>query len=70
MKSPGIVMVKEPFVGRIGKVEYDFVDGDLIAADNPAALEWPEKFAPPVLRYPVESRVEQATSAPGEKRKR
>lgn len=67
-----VVMAKESFVGKVGAIEMDVRKGDLIEADHPAVTKWPGMFGPVNLRFPVERRgkVEQATSAPGEKRAR
>jgi hypothetical protein len=69
-RSPSIVVVRESFIGRIGKDEYEFNAGDLVDSSSPAVAKWPDAFEAPVLRYPVTPQVEQATAAPGEKRRR
>jgi len=67
-----ILRVTAAFVGSVDGEEITFVYGELISADHPAVKKWPDAFGPLVLPYPVnrkgESRVEQATAAPGEKR--
>jgi hypothetical protein len=67
-----LLVVLVSFAGTIGGKSVSFVAGRLIEPDHPAVKAWPERFGPPVLSYPVkrtaEPRVEQATSAPGEKR--
>jgi len=46
--------------------------GDLFESDHPAVKQFPHLFGPVTLRFPVKRKggVEQATAAPGEKRKR
>jgi len=70
MAQTTILVVRESFVGRVGKDEYDFHKGELIESSHPAVAKWPAAFDAPTLRYPVRGGVEQATRAPGEKRKR
>lgn len=49
-----------------------FRQGELIDADHPAVRKYPEAFGPVTIHHPVkrepEPVIEQATSAPGEKR--
>lgn len=72
MADSNIVVAKQSFYGAVKGQVMDVREGDLFEADHPAVSKWPDMFAPPVLRFPVarKGRVEQATAAPGEKRKR
>lgn len=56
-------IVKESFVGDLGKGAMQFRQGDLIAADHPAVKKWPHLF-----RRDDSPIIEQATAAPGERR--
>lgn len=65
-----IVEATQSFVGSIDGEELDVRKGDIFEADHPAVSRWPENFAPVQFRFPVKRKVEQATAAPGEKRRR
>lgn len=68
-----IVVAKQSFIGAIKGETLEVRAGDLFEADHPAVAEWPDMFGPVPLRFPVKRstpRTEQATRAPGEKRKR
>jgi hypothetical protein len=55
----------QSFIGRVGKVEMVFRNGEVIAADHPAVKKWPQFFGHIVQHHEIEA----ATAAPGEKRK-
>lgn len=59
------LMVLQSFIGKVDKAEVSFRAGDLIKADHPAVKKWPQFFGD--AHHPHE--IEQATAAPGEKRK-
>jgi hypothetical protein len=66
-----ILVVLDSFDGEVGGETLFFRKGMLFEADHPAVKKWPTAFRPFVFPYPVrrvESRIEQATAAPGEKR--
>lgn len=65
-----IVSALDSFVGEISGEKLDIRKGDLFEADHPAVQRWPGMFEPVRFRFPVQGRVEQATAAPGERRKR
>jgi hypothetical protein len=46
---------------------FEYHQGEVIEADDPAIRKWPDHFAPLVVRGQPHP-VEQATAAPGEKR--
>lgn len=50
------------FVGRISGRQIQFTYNEVVAPDHPAVRKWPQFFGP------LETRIEQATAAPGEKR--
>jgi hypothetical protein len=54
------------FVGKVGKEERVFREGENIRPDDPAVKLWPNLFIP--ARYLHDKPVEQATAAPGERR--
>jgi hypothetical protein len=67
MATTETLAVLESFVGLVSKGdERIFRQGDLIRANDPAVKKWPHLFGAPT--YPHETRVEQATASPGEKR--
>lgn len=72
--TSAIVVARQSFTGAIKGEVLEVREGDLFEADHPAVKAWPDNFAEPVLRYPTKKRAaprtEQATRAPGEKRKR
>jgi len=63
------VQVRESFVGSVGKEDIDFRAGELVPSDHPAVKKYPALFVPVASRF-ESPKVEQATSAPGEKRGR
>lgn len=63
------VRVRESFIGTIGQGDIDFRTGELVPADHPAVAKYPAMFEPLTSRFEM-PRVEQATAAPGEKRRR
>jgi len=68
-----LVIVKQAGTIVIDGVVDNVREGELFEADHPAVKQFPHLFGPITLRYPVEREskpVEQATRAPGEKRKR
>ena len=67
-KTEDIYIVKDGFVGDYGKGSTAFPAGDRFAADHPAVKKWPQFFRSEIARE--ETRVEQATAGPGEKRGR
>ena len=70
MTPSSLLVVREPFTGRVGKDEYEFTEGELIEANHPAVAKWPDAFRAPELHYPVRPDIEEATAAPGKKRNR
>jgi hypothetical protein len=67
MASTETLVVKESFVGSLdgGKTDSMFREGEAISADHPAVKKWPEHFRAHHLVH----EVEQATAAPGERRR-
>ena len=65
-KKPVLLVAREGFGGSIDGKDIDLEEGDFVESNSPIAQKWPELFEAPLLRYPV---VEQATAAPGEKRR-
>ena len=65
--KPTLLAARDSFVGSIDGETIHIDRGDLVESDHPIVKKWPSLFAAPRLRYPM---VEQATAAPGEKRKR
>jgi hypothetical protein len=72
MAKSNVLVALSAFVGEYKGGRVTFSQGDLIEADHPIVAANPHLFGPPTFRYPMsakaESRVEQATAAPGEKR--
>lgn len=68
-----LVVVKEAGIIVVDGVDQIVRVGELFEADHPAVATFPNLFGPVNLRFPVKhasKRTEQATRAPGEKRKR
>jgi hypothetical protein len=68
-----LLVVLVSFTGQLGGRPCTFQKGKVIESDHPAVRAWPDKFGPLTLPYPVKREappIEQATSAPGEKRGR
>ena len=65
-KKPALLVARTGFVGSIDGKDINIEEGDFVESNSPIAQKWPELFEAPLLRYPV---VEQATAAPGEKRR-
>lgn len=63
MAAKGPLRALASFAATVGKVEYFVRQGELLRADHPAVKGRAELFEPATP-------VEQATAAPGEKRKR
>ena len=67
-----ILVVLDSFDGEVDGETLFFRKGMPFEADHPAVKKWPKAFGPFAFPYPVkrraESRIEQATAAPGEKR--
>ncbi len=68
-QKPTLLVAREGFVGGLDGKDIYIEKGDLVEADHPIVKKWPELFEAPLLRFPVRG-IEQATAAPGEKRKR
>jgi hypothetical protein len=64
--QPRILRVTSAFACDLG----EFLSGELVDADHPAARKYADHFAPLVIHHTVrrEATIEQATAAPGEKR--
>ena len=60
--------VRESFIGALSGSEVEYHKGDVVAASDPAIKKMPMHFEPLMLRG-HERAVEQATAAPGEKRR-
>lgn len=69
MTAP-ILSARDSFIGEAGGEKLDIRKGDLFEASHPAVKKWPDLFEPVRFRFPSSGGVEQATAAPGEKRKR
>ena len=70
--ASGYVLVKDSFSGKLGDEVFDFRRGEPVPADHPVVAQWPTMFEPISSRFIVDrkaERVEQATAAPGEKRR-
>lgn len=65
-KTTDLVVVIDSFWSPEGLIS----KGDLWAADDPLVRKYPSKFGPPKVHGAPAPAVEQATSAPGEKRVR
>ena len=67
---PAIFVVLDSFAGDLDGEPVVYRKGEAIHPDDPALKKWPASFGPFVFPHPVkrETRVEQATAAPGEKR--
>lgn len=63
------VRVRESFVGSVGREDIDFRQGELVPAAHPAVSRWPSMFEPVSSRFDAPARVEQATAAPGQRRR-
>lgn len=68
-RTPTVVIAREGFVGEVDGETIHIYQGDLVESDHPIAKKWPTLFSAPRFRYPLPA-IEQATAAPGEKRKR
>ncbi len=64
----GLVQVKETAATQFGGVEYVVIAGQTFDSKHPLVKGRPELFSDVVADVGVQSRVEQATAAPGEKR--
>lgn len=64
-----IFAAKDSFAGEVEGEFLDVRKGDLFEADHPAVVKWPDLFEPVRFRFPSRG-VEQATAAPGEKRRK
>jgi len=61
-------MVRDSFIGRLKKgVEVEYHKGEVVDASDGALKKWPQNFEELVVRGG--NAVEQATAAPGEKRR-
>lgn len=69
MAAPTHYTVTDSFVGHLNGAEVEYHAGEVVPADDPAIKKMPNHFAPLVLRAGTVRAVEQATSAPGEKRR-
>jgi len=66
-----LVVVKQAGTIVVDGVIQNVREGELFEADHPAVAKFSYLFGPVSLRFPMKRRtVEQATAAPGEKRKR
>lgn len=70
MASTGYVRVRESFIGSVGQGDIDFRAGELVPEDHPAVIRYPAMFEPIASRFDRPAAVEQATAAPGERRRR
>ena len=59
-------VVLTSFIGKLGKAETFYRAGTLISQSHPAVRKWPAHFGPATFPY---EKIEQATAAPGERRK-
>lgn len=64
-EKPDTLTVLESFVGKVDGEERIFRQGELVRPNDPAVKKWPHFFGE--ARF-MHDRVEQATSAPGERR--
>lgn len=69
MTSPDTLVVTQSFVGNLDGADVIFRAGDSIAATHPAVRKWPQMFGERTVVHEVGA-IEQATAAPGEKRRR
>lgn len=65
-----IFSARDSLVGEVDGETLDIRKGDLFESSHPAVKKWPDLFEPVRFRFPARAGVEQATAAPGEKRKR
>jgi hypothetical protein len=61
-----VFSVRESFIGNLKGAEVEYHKGEIVDANDPALKKWPQLFEPVALRG---GSVEQATAAPGEKRR-
>jgi hypothetical protein len=69
MASSAFYTVKESFVGTLGGHEVEYHKGEVVPANDPAVKKMPAHFEELVIRGGQNRSVEQATAAPGEKRR-
>ncbi len=70
MAKPEFFTVRESFIGSLKDVEVEYHKGEVVPADDPAVKKMPLHFEPLLVRGgEVRGEVEQATAAPGEKRR-
>lgn len=63
-----LYQAREAFVGSYDGVDYVFTPKMLVEEGHPILEKYREQFVPVRIHFPAP--VEQATAAPGEKRKR
>jgi hypothetical protein len=69
MAKDDIYQVTTTFVGTVAGRDVEYHVGELVDADDPAFKKFPEHFGPLEFKHRTAKAVEQATAAPGEKRK-
>jgi hypothetical protein len=72
MAKADFYTVSESFIGLLNGAEVEYHKGEVVAADDPAIKKMPLHFEQFVVRGHEDHRrsaVEQATAAPGEKRR-
>jgi hypothetical protein len=67
--KPNILVALEGFVAEAYGERINVTRGDAFEADHPAVKANPHLFGPLTFPHPLRGSVEQATAAPGEKRK-
>jgi len=69
MANPALFTVTESFVGTLDGREVEYHKGEVVEAGDPAIKKMPNHFEPVIIRGGQTRSVEQATAAPGEKRR-
>ncbi len=68
MAKAAYLTVRESFIAALDGTEVEYHKGEVVDPDDPAVARFPDHFEPLVVRTHTRGRIEQATSAPGEKR--